>query len=124
MRALQSFKTSGATCATTKRNNSEDSSTQFSYFISVVGIPHSTISATHQKLQEFVVSVSVLDDLYYLLLLYLLTGFGVETLRESDKTEDPVIDERIILRWIFENWDVGVWAGSNWLRIGTGGGHL
>jgi len=21
-------------------------------------------------------------------------------------------------------WDVGVWTGSNWLRIGTGGGHL
>ena len=23
-----------------------------------------------------------------------------------------------------ENWDVGVWTGSSWLRIGTGGGHL
>jgi len=21
-------------------------------------------------------------------------------------------------------WDVGVWTGSTWLRIGTGGGHL
>jgi hypothetical protein len=21
-------------------------------------------------------------------------------------------------------WDVGVWTGSSWLRIGTGGGHL
>ena len=21
-------------------------------------------------------------------------------------------------------WDVGVWTGSIWLRIGTGGGHL
>ena len=21
-------------------------------------------------------------------------------------------------------WDVGVWTGSNWLRIGTVGGHL
>jgi len=30
----------------------------------------------------------------------------------------------IILRWIFRKWDVGVWTGSNWLRIGTGGGHL
>jgi len=30
----------------------------------------------------------------------------------------------IILRWIFRKWDVGVWAGSIWLRIGTGGGHL
>ena len=23
-----------------------------------------------------------------------------------------------------EKWDVGVWAGSSWLRIGTGGAHL
>jgi hypothetical protein len=32
--------------------------------------------------------------------------------------EDPGIDGKIILRWIFRKWDVGVW-----LRIGTGGGH-
>jgi len=37
---------------------------------------------------------------------------------------DPGIDRRIILRWIFRKWDVGVWTGSIWLRIGTGGGHL
>jgi hypothetical protein len=24
----------------------------------------------------------------------------------------------------FRKWDVGVWTGSSWLRIGTGGGHL
>jgi hypothetical protein len=30
----------------------------------------------------------------------------------------------IILRWIFRNWDVGVWTGSIWLRIGTGVEHL
>jgi hypothetical protein len=28
------------------------------------------------------------------------------------------------LRWVFRKWDVGEWTGSNWLRIGTGGGHL
>ena len=28
------------------------------------------------------------------------------------------------IRWIFRKQDVGVWTGSNWLRIGTGGGHL
>ena len=27
-------------------------------------------------------------------------------------------------RWLFRKWDVGVWTGSIWLRIGTGGGHL
>ena len=25
---------------------------------------------------------------------------------------------------IFRKWDVGVWNGSSWLRIGTSGGHL
>ena len=33
-------------------------------------------------------------------------------------------DGRIILRWICRKWDVGVWTGSSWLRIGTCGGHL
>jgi hypothetical protein len=32
--------------------------------------------------------------------------------------------ERIILRWILRKWDLGIWTGLIWLRIGTGGGHL
>jgi hypothetical protein len=28
------------------------------------------------------------------------------------------------IRWIFRKWDVGVWTGLSWLRIGTGGGNL
>jgi len=36
--------------------------------------------------------------------------------------EDPGVDGRIILRWIFRKLDVGAWTGSSWLRIGTGGG--
>ena len=31
---------------------------------------------------------------------------------------------RIVLRCIFRKWDVGLWTGSGWLRIWTGGGHL
>ena len=30
----------------------------------------------------------------------------------------------IILRWISRRWDVGMWAGLGWPRIGTGGGRL
>jgi len=30
----------------------------------------------------------------------------------------------MIFRWIFRKWDVGVWTGSSWPRIGTGGAHL
>ena len=43
---------------------------------------------------------------------------------EGDNLADPGVDGRIILRWICRKWDVGVWTGSSWLRIGTGGGHL
>jgi len=35
---------------------------------------------------------------------------------------DPGVDGRIILRWIFMKWGVGVWTGLLWLRIGTGDG--
>jgi hypothetical protein len=35
----------------------------------------------------------------------------------------PRIDGRIIVRWIFRKWDVGIWIRSSWL-IGTDGGHL
>jgi hypothetical protein len=37
---------------------------------------------------------------------------------------DPGLDGRIILRWIFRKWDVGVLTGSSWLRAETGGGHF
>jgi len=37
---------------------------------------------------------------------------------------DPGVDGKVILRWIFRKWDVGVWTESSWLSIGTGGGHL
>ena len=36
--------------------------------------------------------------------------------------EDPDVDGRIILRWIFREWGVGVWTGLIWLRIVTGSG--
>ena len=38
--------------------------------------------------------------------------------------EDPGVDGKIILRWIFMKGDVGLWIGSIWLRIGTDDRYL
>ena len=45
-------------------------------------------------------------------------------LRVKRPLGDASVVGRIIFRWIFRKWDVVVWTGSSWLRIGTGGGHL
>ena len=52
------------------------------------------------------------------------TEFRWGNLREGDHVEDPDVDGRIILRWIFGKWNVGAWTGSIWLRIGAVGRHL
>jgi len=41
--------------------------------------------------------------------------------RVREHLGDPGVDGRIILRRIFRKCDAGVWTGSSWLRIGTGG---
>jgi hypothetical protein len=51
------------------------------------------------------------------------TGFCWGNLRESNHFEDPGVDGKIILRWIFRKCD-GAWTGLIWLRIETGDGHL
>jgi len=45
-------------------------------------------------------------------------------MREREELEEPGVDRRIILKWIFSKWKVGAWNGSSWLMIGTDGGHL
>ena len=52
------------------------------------------------------------------------TWFWWGNLKERDQFGGPGLDGKIILKWIFGKWNVGVWTGSNWLRMRTGGGHL
>jgi hypothetical protein len=46
------------------------------------------------------------------------TGFWRGNLRGRDRWGDRGVDGRIILRWIFKKWEVGVRTGFCWLRIG------
>jgi hypothetical protein len=55
---------------------------------------------------------------------YTYTEFWWGNLTESNHLKNPSVNGMIILRWIFEKWDVGAWTGSSWLRIGTDAGHL
>jgi hypothetical protein len=49
-----------------------------------------------------------------------VSAFWWGNLRERDHLEDPSIDGRLMLRWIFRKWKGGAWTGSCWLTIGTG----
>jgi hypothetical protein len=39
------------------------------------------------------------------------TGFWWGNLTEREHLGDPTLNGRIILRWVFRRWDVGVWTG-------------
>jgi hypothetical protein len=45
-------------------------------------------------------------------------------LRERGHLEDPGVDGRSILKFIFKTWNGDGWNRLLWLRIGTGGGLL
>ena len=44
--------------------------------------------------------------------------------RERNHWGDLGVDGSIILWWISRRWDVGIWTGLDWPRIGTGGWRL
>jgi len=46
------------------------------------------------------------------------TGFWWGNVKERKGLGDPGVDGRIILRWIYRKWDVGMWIGSSCLRMG------
>jgi len=48
----------------------------------------------------------------------------VEKPEGKNHLEDPGVDVKIILRWIYRKWHARAWTGSSWLRIGTGVGYL
>jgi hypothetical protein len=50
--------------------------------------------------------------------------FWWETLREKYQLEDPGVDGKVILRFIFREWNVGASTELIWLSLGAGGVHL
>ena len=50
--------------------------------------------------------------------------FLVEKSKGNGQLGRPRHRWRIILRWVFRKWDVGIWTVLSWLMIGTVGGDL
>ena len=42
---------------------------------------------------------------------------------KKGQKEDPGVDEKIILRWVFVKWNEA-WTGMIWITIGTVGGFF
>jgi len=51
-------------------------------------------------------------------------SYEIKDVSEYEYWGDLGVDGWIILGWISRRWDVGIWTGLGWPRIGTGGGGL
>jgi hypothetical protein len=51
------------------------------------------------------------------------TGFWWGDLRERGYLEGLVFEGLMVLKLIFKKWDVEMWTGLIWLRIGKDGGR-
>jgi len=40
-------------------------------------------------------------------------------MRERDYLGGTGVGERLMLKWTFRKWDLGVWTGMSWPMIGT-----
>ena len=52
------------------------------------------------------------------------TWFLCGNIHETNDSEDLDLSGRVILKWVFQKYDGGVWNGLIWLRMGISGGLL
>jgi hypothetical protein len=52
----------------------------------------------------------------------LRNAYKIETVKGRGHLGDLGIGGRLLLKWILEKWDMRMWTGFNWVKIGSIGG--